>query len=83
VPHRCFYGNSYGILIWEVVTQRDITEFQPLAISCQMVGAQALRLPSDAPPVAVKLFKDCTRMDPEARPTAAQIVEILRNDRAR
>jgi serine/threonine protein kinase len=31
---------SYGILIWELITGEDITEYQPLSISRQ-VGASA------------------------------------------
>lgn len=73
---------SYGVLIWEIVTQKDITEFQPLAIARQMRTTKSLQLPPDAPPVAARLFWECTEMDPEARPTAAKIVEILRQDRS-
>lgn len=29
---------SYGILIWELITGEDITEYQPLSISRQVSG---------------------------------------------
>jgi serine/threonine protein kinase len=31
---------SYGILIWELISGEDITEYQPLSISRQVRGAE-------------------------------------------
>ena len=71
---------SYAILLWEIVTRNDITEFQPLAVSRQMglLGRKTLVMPEDAPEVAKKIFDACTQMDPRARPTTTLIVEWLR-----
>jgi serine/threonine protein kinase len=75
---------SYGILIWELVTGRDITEYAPLALSRQGGGAaqrqsgKLMALPRDCPAVAVKVFGECTRMAAEERPTSQDIVEWLR-----
>ncbi|KAK9807719.1 hypothetical protein WJX72_007116 [[Myrmecia] bisecta] len=73
---------SYGILIWELISGADITEHQPLAIARQMQPGtgqhKTLELPATCPPIAARIFVECTRMDPDARPTAQQIVEWLR-----
>lgn len=39
---------SYGILIWELITGEDITEYQPLSISRQVRRAQRRRAAVDA-----------------------------------
>ena len=39
---------------------------------------QCLELPASAPPVAQHLFHACTEHEPADRPTAAEIVNILR-----
>eukprot|EP00891_Asterochloris_glomerata_P003410 jgi/Astpho2/3410/e_gw1.00054.45.1_t len=77
---------SYGILVWELITGLDITEFQPLAIAQAMQlngssdgSSSTLQLPAVCPPIAARLFLECTRSEPELRPTAMQIVEWLRN----
>ena len=45
----------------------------------QDVGdAKCLELPSVCPPVAARIFTECTKMHPEARPTAQTVVEWLR-----
>lgn len=71
---------SYGVLIWEITTGADITEYQPLAMSRQMGlnGKKTVTMPTTAPAVARQIFEACTQMEPKARPTATQIVEWLR-----
>lgn len=73
---------SYGILIWEIVSGEDITEYTPLAISkAALGGAKAgskptgklMKLPPKCPPVAAQIFEMCTEMQPSKRPTAAEI----------
>ncbi len=74
---------SYGVIIWELVGGQDITECQPLALSKQLGdkgGGKAVSMPSSAPAVARALFNACTRLDPSSRPTAQQVVEMLRAD---
>eukprot|EP00879_Flechtneria_rotunda_P017662 GHRR01018514.1.p1 GENE.GHRR01018514.1~~GHRR01018514.1.p1 ORF type:complete len:217 (+),score=59.35 GHRR01018514.1:42-692(+) len=74
---------SYGILIWELISGEDITEFQPLSISRQVAPsptAKAMALPVKCPTVARKIFTACTQMDPERRPAAQTLVEWLRAD---
>eukprot|EP00878_Enallax_costatus_P029679 GHUV01032221.1.p1 GENE.GHUV01032221.1~~GHUV01032221.1.p1 ORF type:complete len:166 (+),score=33.11 GHUV01032221.1:452-949(+) len=76
---------SYGILIWELISGEDITEYQPLSISRQVgpsPNAKAMTLPAKCPAVARKLFMACTQMDPERRPGAQTLVEWLRADMA-
>ena len=73
---------SFGILIWELITGRDITEFQPLALTRQGGGSprgRPMALPRGCPPVVVKVFSECTKMEPEARPTSQDVVEWLRD----
>ena len=74
---------SYGILIWELFTGKDITEFQPLAVTRQSGSARSPRgkamiLPRECPAVVLKVFRQCTKMAPEDRPTSQDIVEWLR-----
>ncbi|KAL4420423.1 hypothetical protein ABPG75_010079, partial [Micractinium tetrahymenae] len=78
---------SVGVLCWEIVSGRDITELQPLAMARQLQAAQgtqpggagdSLALPPDAPPMARLIFESCTQLDPALRPNAAQLVEWLR-----
>ncbi|KAK9863425.1 hypothetical protein WJX84_000788 [Apatococcus fuscideae] len=72
---------SFGILVWELVSGMDITDMQSLAITRQMkdVGdAKVLDLPSVCPPVAARIFNECTKMHPDARPSAQTVVEWLR-----
>lgn len=73
---------SFGILIWELVTGSDITEYQPLAQSRQPgknhKGKQMV-LPSQCPPVALRVFRECTKSDPDDRPSSQDIVEWLRH----
>jgi len=72
---------SYGILIWEIVTGCDITEYQPLAVSRQAGKSpkgKLIRLPDNCPSVALKIFNACTSMVPDDRPTSQEIVEWLR-----
>lgn len=74
---------SYGILIWELISGEDITEYQPLSISRQVgpsPNAKAMTLPAKCPAVARKLFTACTQMDAERRPGAQVLVEWLRAD---
>lgn len=40
-------------------------------------GRPDLRVPRDCPAAVAALYKQCTASDPEARPTAAQVVERL------
>ncbi len=35
---------SFGILIWEIASRADITEYQPLAYTCQMQQVGKLSL---------------------------------------
>jgi serine/threonine protein kinase len=75
---------SYGILIFELASGQDITEFQPLSVS-RRAGPAAnskamMVLPPACPTAARKLFAACTQVDPEQRPTAQQLVEWLRAD---
>lgn len=72
---------SYGILIWEIVTGCDITEYQPLAVSRQAGKSpkgKLIKLPESCPAVALKVFNACTSMVPDERPTSQEIVEWLR-----
>jgi serine/threonine protein kinase len=72
---------SYGILIWELISGKDITEYQPLAISRQngpRPTGKVMTLPPDCPTVVIKVFQQCTSMEPEDRPTSQDIVEWLR-----
>ncbi|CAD7696453.1 unnamed protein product [Ostreobium quekettii] len=73
---------SYGILIWELVSQADITEYQSLAMTRQMVSdkGKVVVLPHKCPPVAAKLFNACTAMVADDRPSMQQVVEWLRAD---
>ena len=72
---------SYGILVWELISGKDITEFQPLAISRQSgqrPQGKVMTLPQDCPAVVMKVFQQCTKMAAEERPTSQDIVEWLR-----
>lgn len=73
---------SYGILIWELISGRDITEYQPLALSrqspTQSPRGKMMKLPSNCPAVVQRVFAECTRMEPDERPTSQDIVEWLR-----
>lgn len=73
---------SYGILIWELVSQADITEYQSLAMTRQMVSdkGKVVVLPHKCPPVATKIFNACTAMVADDRPSMQQVVEWLRSD---
>lgn len=71
---------SYGILVWELISDQDITNLQPLAIAQAMQAgtAKSLQLPVDCPPVAARIFSECTHTEPDCRPSAQQVVEWLR-----
>ncbi|GMH35458.1 hypothetical protein BSKO_03326 [Bryopsis sp. KO-2023] len=73
---------SYGVLVWELVSGEDITEFQPLAMSRQVPSdkGRIMKIPPEAPEVAKKLFFACTQLKPEDRPPMQNIVEWLRSD---
>lgn len=74
---------SYGILIWELVSGRDITEHEPLALTRARTGpgtprGKPMTLPPGCSPIAARVFAECTRMSPDARPQAQDVVEWLR-----
>ena len=73
---------SYGILIWELVSQADITEYQSLAMTRQMVSdkGKLIELPRQCPRVARKIFNECTAMLADDRPSMQHVVEWLRAD---
>lgn len=73
---------SYGILVWELVSQCDITEYQSLAVSRQMPSdkGKIMELPRVCPRVARRIFTECTAMEPDERPSMQQVVEWLRAD---
>eukprot|EP00803_Ostreobium_quekettii_P007334 evm.model.scf_2083.2 EVM.evm.TU.scf_2083.2 scf_2083:17341-27167(-) len=73
---------SYGILIWELVSQADITEYQSLAMTRQMVSdkGKLVELPRQCPRVARKIFNECTAMVADDRPSMQHVVEWLRAD---
>lgn len=73
---------SYGVLIWELVSGEDITDFQPLAMSRQVPSdkGRIMTIPMDAPAVAKKIFFECTQLNGEDRPAMQNIVEWLRSD---
>ncbi|KAK9804979.1 hypothetical protein WJX73_006746 [Symbiochloris irregularis] len=56
---------SYGILIWEMVTQQNIASFAPLGLAVQAKEAQQgqsfIEMPTDAPLVAARIFHACTQ----------------------
>ena len=78
---------SYGILIWEIVSGEDITKYTPLAITKAAAGrsggplsqGMVVKLPVGCPPVAAEIFEMCTQNEPSKRPTAAEIIALLRN----
>ena len=41
-------------------------------------GGQVLKLPAMCPPMAARIFFECTKMQPNTRPTALDIVHWLR-----
>ena len=62
---------SYGILIWEIVSGEDITEYTPLAITKAAAqggknggkpSGKVMKLPPRCPPVAAQIFEMCTEM---------------------
>ncbi|KFM24056.1 Serine/threonine-protein kinase CTR1 [Auxenochlorella protothecoides] len=79
---------SYGILIWEIVTGRDITQYQPLSLTqgWMQQGLQdtdtsarsIMQMDEGAPAMARHIFQQCTQPSPALRPAASQIVEWLR-----
>eukprot|EP01025_Chloroclados_australasicus_P028487 TRINITY_DN2821_c1_g1_i7.p1 TRINITY_DN2821_c1_g1~~TRINITY_DN2821_c1_g1_i7.p1 ORF type:complete len:1255 (+),score=138.74 TRINITY_DN2821_c1_g1_i7:174-3938(+) len=75
---------SYGILIWELISGEDITEYQPLAFSRTAKSSskkgKIMYSPQGAPLIAVKIYEECTRMRPDDRPSASKIVEWLRRE---
>ena len=73
---------SYGILVWELVSQCDITEYQSLAMSRQMPSdkGKIMELPRTCPRVARRIFTACTALEPDDRPSMQQVVEWLRAD---
>lgn len=72
---------SFGILLWEIISGCDITEYAPLALSRQP-GARSkgkpMVLPPNCPPVVRKIFERCTLPDPDRRPTSMDVVAWLR-----
>eukprot|EP01120_Amphizonella_sp_Union-15-10_P013284 TRINITY_DN6143_c0_g1_i1.p1 TRINITY_DN6143_c0_g1~~TRINITY_DN6143_c0_g1_i1.p1 ORF type:complete len:503 (-),score=74.96 TRINITY_DN6143_c0_g1_i1:23-1531(-) len=69
---------SYGVVVWEVVTQEaPFVNISPLRV-VSMVGHQSLRLkiPVDTPPNLRRLMEACW-MEPDLRPTFKQIVEFF------
>lgn len=73
---------SYGVLVWELVSLADITEYQSLAMSRQMPSdkGKVMELPRNCPRVARKIFNECTALKPEDRPSMKEVVEWLRAD---
>ena len=70
---------SLGIIVWELVSGQNISACPPLGVTSQLApGARnALRMPPGASPAAVRVFEACTKVNPRARPTAAQVVAML------
>ena len=59
---------------------QDITEYASLGLTRQLAlpPSRSLIMPAASPPVAARIFEACTATDPRARPSAADMVEWLR-----
>ena len=70
---------SLGVIVWELVSGQNISAYPPLGVTSQLApGARnALRMPPGAPSAAVRVFEACTKVNPRARPMAAQVVAML------
>ncbi|KAK9792727.1 hypothetical protein WJX73_008655 [Symbiochloris irregularis] len=72
---------SFGIIVWELISQQNIADFPALGMSCQMKNAaHMLRLPRMCPSNAARVFYECTKIKPEERPDALTLVEWLREE---
>ena len=49
-----------------------------LKLEAVLQGGQVLKLPAMCPPMAARIFFECTKMQPSARPSALDIVHWLR-----
>jgi len=66
---------SYGVLIWEVVTQSEPWENIPLLEIAIGVGKKGwrLKIPKNCDPFLAKLMKDCWKQEPSDRPAFKEI----------
>jgi serine/threonine protein kinase len=67
---------SYGVTLWEIVTQQDpFPKLTSVQAAVQVVTSQLrLEVPDNAPPSLQKLIEDCFIQDPEQRPSFSNIL---------
>jgi len=70
---------SFGILLWQIFTRRDIYSGMGILDLVNRVAFQRMRPPTDgiSPPALLKLIKSCWHDNPEKRPSFAEIVDLL------
>eukprot|EP00210_Caulerpa_lentillifera_P007764 g7409.t1 len=75
---------SYGVLVWEIATGKDIVQYDPLAYKyverrvSQSEPGKLMIMPEAAPLIARRIFTQCTKEDPNDRPEMKDIVRLLR-----
>lgn len=70
---------SFGVLLWEMLTStRAWAGLQHARVMC-MVGMlrQSLAIPEGPPPALKSLLRQCLNADPSARPSFAEISQLL------
>jgi serine/threonine protein kinase len=58
---------SWGVVLWEVCTGEAPVRGD----------MRALRVPEECPPEVAELYRRCVEEEPQARPTAAEVVQAL------
>ena len=81
---------SIGVILWEMVVrvikgryERPYSEFPELEYDFQIIVQTArgkrCTIPPTTPPTLTKVIQQCWHSDPNARPTAHELVSILQN----
>jgi serine/threonine protein kinase len=75
---------SFGVLVWEVVTNGQLPYREYPAISALIVAIgkkkAKLKIPNYAPPVLGRVIERCLQRDPGNRPHFEQLAEVLARD---
>ncbi|EAY13731.1 TKL family protein kinase [Trichomonas vaginalis G3] len=69
---------SYGILLWEMLTgQIPFANLKDVDILPMVINGERPPIPSSCPSGLAKLIKSCWDVDPNKRPSSAQIVQVF------
>jgi len=69
---------SYGVLLYEIVTQADPwPSMNPVAATVQILNGERMAIPDDCPKTLRELMIKCWDNDPQKRPEFTEICDVL------